>query len=63
MASERWDWAGGFGKLTTAGVEGTGSFGYRLAHFLASAGVAVFEVNRPNRTTRRRRGKSDPVDA
>jgi transposase len=25
--------------------------------------VAVFEVNRPNRVTRRRRGKSDPTDA
>jgi transposase len=25
--------------------------------------VTVFEVNRPNRVARRRRGKSDPVDA
>lgn len=58
-----WDWASEFGELSHAGVEGTGSFGYRLAHFLTSAGVTVLEVNRPNRTARRRRGKSDPVDA
>lgn len=58
-----WDWATSFGPLTRAGVEGTGSFGYRLAQYLTGRGVAVFEVNRPNRTARRRRGKSDPVDA
>lgn len=57
------DWAGSFGRLTQAGVEGTGSFGYRLAQYLTGCGVTVFEVNRPNRTARRRRGKSDPVDA
>lgn len=58
-----WDWASGFGPFTHAGIEGTGSFGYRLAQFLTGCGVTVFEVNRPNRTARRRRGKSDPVDA
>jgi transposase len=58
-----WDWVNGFGSLGQAGVEGTGSFGYRLAQYLTSRGVTVFEVNRPNRTARCRRGKSDPVDA
>jgi transposase len=58
-----WDWASGFGLLAQAGGEGTGSFGYRLAQYLTGRGVAVFEVNRPNRTARRRRGKSDTVDA
>jgi transposase len=58
-----WDWANAFGQLTRAGVEGTGSYGYRLAQYLAGRGVTVFEVNRPNRVARRRRGKSDPVDA
>jgi transposase len=58
-----WDWVSGFGALGQAGVEGTGSFGYRLAQYLIGRGVTVFEVNRPNRTARRRRGKSDPVDA
>ncbi len=58
-----WAWASDFGPITQAGVEGTGSFGYRLAQFLTGAGVPVFEVNRPNRVIRRRRGKSDSVDA
>jgi transposase len=58
-----WAWASDFGPIIQAGVEGTGSFGYRLAQFLTGSGVRVFEVNRPNRVARRRRGKSDPVDA
>jgi transposase len=33
-----WAWASGFGPLTQAGVEGTGSFGYRLAQFLTGSG-------------------------
>jgi transposase len=56
-------WANGYGDVVQAGVEGTGSFGYRLAQFLDGCGITVFEVNRPNRQARRRRGKSDPVDA
>jgi transposase len=44
-------------------VEGTGSYGAGLARFLATHGQRVLEVNRPDRATRRRRGKSDPVDA
>jgi transposase len=58
-----WAWASDFGPIIQAGVEGTGSFGYRLAQFLTGSGIQVYEVNRPNRVTRRRRGKSDPVDA
>jgi len=34
-----------------------------LARFLDTHGQAVLEVNRPDRSARRRRGKSDPVDA
>ena len=56
-------WARRHGELQTAGVEGTGSYGYRLAILLSGAGVRVFEVNRPDRSRRRRKGKSDPVDA
>jgi transposase len=44
-------------------VEGTGSYGAGLVRFLAAAGQRVLEVNRPDRATRRRFGKSDPVDA
>ncbi len=34
-----------------------------LARHLRAQGVEVIEVNRPNRQARRRRGKSDTVDA
>jgi transposase len=37
--------------------------GAGLARFLDGQGQVVLEVNRPDRSTRRRRGKSDPVDA
>ncbi len=56
-------WLQGFGELTLVGVEGTGSYGVGLSRFLARAGVPVVEVDRPNRQTRHRQGKSDPVDA
>ena len=57
------DWMVGFGELARVGVEGTGAYGAGLARHLAREGVEVVEVNRPNRTMRRRRGKSDTVDA
>ena len=44
-------------------MEGTGSYGAGLARFLAGHGQQVWEVNRPDRSARRRRGKSDPIDA
>jgi transposase len=44
-------------------VEGTGSYGAGLARFLVAHRQPVWEVNRPDRAARRRRGKSDPVDA
>jgi len=56
-------WAKGFGAVQRAGVEGTGSYGASLTRYLSAQGVVVTEVNRPDRATRRRRGKSDPVDA
>jgi len=56
-------WLAGLGQVTDAGVEGTGSYGYRLARLLADRGVQVWEVNCPDRSRRRRKGKSDPVDA
>ncbi len=57
------DWLAGLGTVADAGVEGTGSYGYRLAQLLAGRGIQVWEVNCPDRSRRRRRGKSDPVDA
>jgi transposase len=56
-------WLAGLGPVTDAGVEGTGSYGYRLARLLADEGLRVWEVNCPDRSRRRRKGKSDPVDA
>jgi transposase len=56
-------WAHGFGEVEAFGVEGTGCYGAALARFLRSRGQIVFEVNRPDRAVRRRRGKSDTVDA
>lgn len=57
------DWARVIGRVERAGVEGTGSYGAGLTRALRAAGVEVVEVNRPNRAVRRRRGKSDAVDA
>ena len=56
-------WLGGFGELAAVGVEGTGSYGASLARLLTAGHVRVVEVSRPNRQTRRQRGKSDPLDA
>jgi transposase len=56
-------WAEGFGPVEQVGVEGTGTFGAGLARFVRAYGLAVVEVARPDRSTRRRQGKSDPIDA
>ena len=56
-------WATGHGEVTAFGVEGTGAYGAALARFLHAAGQHVVEVDRPDRKTRRQRGKSDPIDA
>jgi transposase len=56
-------WAEGFGPVERIGVEGTGTYGAGLARFARAYGLQVLEVNRPDRSTRRRRGKSDPIDA
>jgi transposase len=56
-------WMQSFGTLDKVGVEGTGAYGAGLARHLATEGITVMEVNRPNRQMRRRRGKSDSVDA
>ena len=56
-------WTQAHGSPMTAGVEGTGSYGYQLTRSLQATGITVAEVNRPDRANRRRKGKSDPVDA
>jgi transposase len=57
------NWLETFGQVTKVGIEGTGSYGAGLARFMRRAGVPVIEVDRPNRQSRRRTGKSDPLDA
>jgi transposase len=56
-------WAKGLGEIDAFGIEGTGSYGAGLARFLRGRGHIVIEVNRPDRSARRRLGKSDPTDA
>lgn len=56
-------WLTSLGVLVRVGVEGTSSYGTGLATVLRAAGVCVIEVDRPDRSTRRRSGKSDPIDA
>lgn len=57
------DWARTSGHVSRAGVECTGSYGAALSRYLRSQGITVFEVNQPDKATRRRRGKSDIIDA
>jgi transposase len=57
------EWLRGFGQVCLVGVEGTGSYGAGLTRHLHHEGIAVVEVDRPNRQRRRRKGKSDPQDA
>ncbi|MFJ5979297.1 IS110 family transposase [Pseudarthrobacter oxydans] len=56
-------WIGDFGDLARIGVEGTGSYGAGLTRHLAKAGVMILEVDRPDRSDRRRKGKDDDLDA
>jgi transposase len=56
-------WARSLGEVEGWGIEGTGCYGAGLARLLDGQGQVVWEVNRPDRQARRRRGKSDPVDA
>jgi len=56
-------WAQSFGVLRRAGVEGTSSYGTALTRHLQAAGIQVIEVNQPDKADRRRRGKTDAIDA
>ena len=56
-------WSRSQGEVRAFGIEGTGSYGAGVARFLSNRGYTVIEVNRPDRSTRRRKGKSDPTDA
>lgn len=57
------DWASHFGVIEQFGIEGTSSYGAGLCRWLRTQGLVVVEVDRPDRKTRRFKGKSDTVDA
>ncbi|HET9081295.1 MAG TPA: transposase, partial [Trebonia sp.] len=56
-------WLHAQGQIERVGVEGTGAYGAALGRYLRGQGVAIVEVDRPDRKTRRAKGKSDPIDA
>ncbi|WP_309139943.1 transposase [Micromonospora sp. 4G55] len=56
-------WAESFGTVVKVGMEGSGSYGAGLLRFLTDYGLTVVEVDRPDRSTRRRIGKTDTIDA
>jgi transposase len=60
---ELFRWLSSFGKVELVAIESTGSYAAALVRYLRSQAVRVLEVNEPHPHTRRRLGKSDPVDA
>ena len=56
-------WMRSFGLLQRVGVEATGSSGAGLLRYLQNAGVKVLEVTTPDPHDRRKRGKTDDLDA
>ena len=55
-------WSRSLGQIHAFGIEGTGSYSAGLARFLTCRAYTVVEVNRPDRSVRYRKGKSDPTD-
>jgi transposase len=57
------DWLSGYGQIDAVAVESTGSYAAALVRYLREHEITVVEVNQPHAHTRRRVGKSDPIDA
>ena len=57
------DWLRAFGRIDVIAVESTGAYAAGLVRYLREHDIRVLEVNQPHAHTRRRRGKSDPIDA
>jgi transposase len=51
------------GRVERIGIEGTASYGAGLTRAVTAAGIEVVEVTRAVKSTRRLKGKSDPLDA
>jgi transposase len=60
--NDLYEWALASGPLKRAGVENTGTYDAGTFHLLDSKQIQVLEVDRPDRSTHRSRGKSDPID-
>jgi transposase len=56
-------WMRSFGEVQRVGIESTGSYGAGLLRYLQQAGIEVLEVTTPDTHDRRRRGKTDDLDA
>jgi len=57
------DWLRSFGRIDVIAIESTGAYAAGLVRYLREHDIRVLEVNQPHAHTRRRRGKSDPIDA
>jgi transposase len=57
------EWLRDFGEIDAIAIESTGSYAAALVRYLREHDIAVIEVNQPHAHTRRRVGKSDPIDA
>jgi transposase len=57
------DWLRAFGHVDVVAIELTGAYAAGLVRYLREHDIRVLEVNQPHAHTRRRRGKSDPIDA
>ena len=57
------DWLSSHGEIDVVAIESTGSYAAALVRYLREHEIAVVEINQPHAHTRRRIGKSDPIDA
>jgi transposase len=57
------EWSSRHGQVKAWGIEGTSSYGAGLTRQLLGYGHQVREVSRPDRRSRREKGKSDFIDA
>jgi transposase len=56
-------WMRSFGLVRRVGIEATGTYGAGLLRYLQKASIEVLEVTTPDKGDRRKRGKSDDLDA
>ncbi|HDJ1438105.1 TPA: IS110 family transposase [Serratia rubidaea] len=57
------EWMNSFGVVSRVGVECTGTYGADLVRYLQKMKIEVLEVTAPDKMERRKRGKSDTIDA